>query len=168
MDKRKSVEELYTEFGTKIRAYVFSRIKDHYDAEDIVSQVFLKLTENIGEYDAAKASYSTWIYTISQNTVRDYFRKHQKNENCELPDDLPLPDLHADVENKLLQQETLDTLAEALQRLPERERDIIILRFYHDLPAKEVAEKVGVSYANVRYLQTIAIKKLRDYLPFSI
>lgn len=168
MTENKNAEELFNEYQGKIRAYIFSRIKNHHDAEDLFSQVFLKITENVQSYDPTKSSYGTWIYTITQNTVRDYFRKSQHNMDVELPEDMPLADSHADIEKELLRQESLQYLAEALNKLPERERDIIILRFYHGLSSKEVCEKVGVSYANVRYLQTIAIKKLRDLLPFTV
>lgn len=168
MTEKKNVDELFIEYQSKVRAYIFSRIANHYDAEDILSQVFLKVTENIDVYDPSKSSYGTWIYTITQNTVRDYFRRCQHNTDVELSDDMPLVDLNTNVENSILCKESLHALSEALNQLPERERDIIILRFYHGLPAKEVSEKVGVSYANVRYLQSIAIKKLRDLLPFAI
>ena len=55
-------------------------------------------------------------------------------------------------------------LAAALEKLPERERNIVILRFYHGLSARETANRVGVSYANVRVLQHGALRKLRRYL----
>ena len=51
-----------------------------------------------------------------------------------------------------------------MARLPERERDIVILRFYSGLPSREVAARMGLSDGNVRYLQTQALRKLRAML----
>ncbi len=167
-DRKITVESLYEEYSGKIKSYIMSRISNIHDAEDLVSDVFLKISEHFADYDASKSSYSTWIYVITQNTVRDYFRRFQNNKNVELPDELPLPDLNADVEGKLLNEEMLETLAVALDKLSERERDIIILRFYKGIPAKEVAEMLDISYANVRYIQSVTLKKLRTLLPQDI
>ena len=57
------------------------------DAEDLVSDVFLKAYEKYPTFDADRASVSTWLYTITRNTVIDYFRTHRPG--VELPDDLP-------------------------------------------------------------------------------
>ncbi len=162
--ERMDAETLYSQYGDKIRAYIQSRVRNRHDAEDLFSNVFLKITEHIENYDPEKAAYSTWVYTITQNTVRDYFRRSMGRQDTELNEDLPLPDLHADVEGKLLRDETLQTLANALEKLPQRERDIIILRFYKGLSPKEIADAMDISYASVRYLQSVTLKKMRGLL----
>lgn len=166
--KVESIESLYTQYGGKIASYINSRISNPHDAEDLASDVFLKISEHFDTYDASRSSYSTWIYVITQNTVRDYYRRRMNKQDVELPDELPLADLNEDVEQKLLNSETLSALSSALDKLPERERDILILRFYHGMAAKDVAEKLNISYANVRYLQSISLKKLRTLLPQDI
>lgn len=162
--ERMDAETLYAAYGDKIRAYIQSRVRNRHDAEDLFSNVFVKITEHIGGYDPSKAAYSTWVYTITQNTVRDHFRRSMGRQDAELNDELPIPDLQADVEDKVLQAETLDKLASALEKLPQRERDIIILRYYKGLSPKEIAEIMGISYANARYLQSVTLKKMRELL----
>jgi len=160
-----SLESLYNAYSAKVRAYIASRVSNAMDAEDLCSDVFVKVSEHIGAYDPGKASYGTWIYTITQNTVRDYFRRAKRNTDMPLPEELPLADLHADVEADILREENLEMLADALEKLSERERDVILLRFYHELSPREVADRLQISYANARYIQSVALKKLRELLP---
>ena len=66
--------QIYEEFQPKVRAYVRGKIQDPHDAEDLVSAVFMKVVQKLDSFDPAKASVSTWVYTITRNTVTDHFR----------------------------------------------------------------------------------------------
>ncbi len=79
-------EVLYTEYRDKVSRYVFCKLRNKNDAEDLVSEIFLKVYENLDKFDANLASVSTWIYTITQNTVTDYFRSNRTYS--ELPEEL--------------------------------------------------------------------------------
>ncbi|MCD7867228.1 MAG: sigma-70 family RNA polymerase sigma factor [Clostridiales bacterium] len=74
-------ENLYIEYHPKVQAYIGSRVKNVHDAEDLVSQVFLKVYHNLESFDSRKASVSTWIYKITRNTVTDFFQ----NAETKLP-----------------------------------------------------------------------------------
>ena len=62
-------EKIYLEFKNKVSAYVAGKGISGHEAEDIVADVFLKVYKNLDRYDETKASLSTWIYTITKNTV---------------------------------------------------------------------------------------------------
>ena len=87
MNRTEEREALYTAYSEKVRGYVFGKVANRHDAEDLVSDVFLKAYEKYPTFDADRASVSTWLYTITRNTVIDYFRTHRPG--VELPDDLP-------------------------------------------------------------------------------
>ena len=79
-------EKLYTEYRDKVMGYIFGKLQNRHDSEDLVSEVFLKVCEKYDCFDQSRASVSTWIYTITRNTVIDYFRTRR---TCsELPPDL--------------------------------------------------------------------------------
>ena len=61
--------QIYEEFQPKVRAYVRGKIHDPHDAEDLVSAVFMKVVQKLDSYDPAKASVSTWVYTIARNRL---------------------------------------------------------------------------------------------------
>ena len=113
--------------------------------------------EKYPTFDADRASVSTWLYTITRNTVIDYFRTHRPG--AELPDDLPDA---AGIDDGLLQRESLQALGEALNRLDERLRALIVLRYGKGLSLKDTAARLGVSYAYVKILHSNALKTLRE------
>ncbi len=157
-------EKIYTEYHVKVLRYISSRINNRDDAEDLASTVFLKV---LNSYDSTRVGVSSWIYTITQNTVRDYLRKckTQKthtgyDENLEI---IPFTDENVNGDS-IIREEEIGQLADALELLSERERDIIIMRYYKELSPKEIAEAMNISYSNVRFINHCAISKLRDIL----
>lgn len=156
-----SPEKLYLDYHDKVERYIMSHVADKQDREDLVSRVFLNAIAALDSYDPSRAAPGTWIYAITRNTVVSYYRERKREtELVEMQEQSAVPGAEEDI----LTSETLEALAAALEQLSERERSIIVWRFYHGLSAKETAEKVDVSYANARFLQHRALKKLRDTL----
>lgn len=154
---------IYTQYCDKVFGFVRSRVFNRNDAEDIVQSVFLKVYSNLDKFDGAKASMSTWIYTITRNTVSDYLRAKQHHPVLELPDNTEDAAEEAPDE-ELLRNETLEALACALEKLPQDQRDIIILLYYKNLERKTVAEMLGMTYGQLRYLHDKALRRLDELL----
>lgn len=160
MNKPSAAEQLYIGYRDKVASYINSHISCIQDREDVLQQVFLNAVEAFDRFDESRASVGTWLYAITKNTVIDYYRrKSRQPEQTELHEEM-----FSDTEDFMPDEDMLETLADALEKLPERERNILILRFYYGMSAKDTAERVGVSYANVRFLQHTALKKLREYM----
>ena len=149
-----NAEQIYLQYHDKVRAYVRGKIQDPHDVEDLVSAVFMKIVQKLDSYDPAKASVSTWVYTIARNTVTDYYRTRRIHTSYDEVYELPAPEKDRDV---------LDTLADALMTLKERERDLILLHYYKGLTLKEVADKMGMSYINAKVIHKKAISGLKTY-----
>ena len=149
-------DSLYLDYKDKITAYVRSRIENKYDVEDIVSTVFLKIYQKIDSFDESKASLSTWIYTITRNTVIDYFREIKTH--IEFLDEIEADTLSDD---SLVDNELLEDLADALETLSERERDLIILHYYKGYTLKRISEMMDMSYINAKLIHTKALSMLR-------
>ena len=149
-------DSLYLDYKDKVTAYVRSRIENKYDVEDIVSTVFLKIYQKIDSFDESKASLSTWIYTITRNTVIDYFREIKTH--IEFLDEIEADTLSAD---SLVDDELLEDLADALETLSERERDLIILHYYKGYTLKRISEMMDMSYINAKLIHTKALSMLR-------
>ena len=149
-------EFLYKEYRGKVLGYIRTRVNNREDAEDLCEDVFLKAFQSPSGYDAAKAAPGTWIYTITKNTVIDYFRRQRPTE--ELPEDLADEDSPEDsVEN----DETLEELANALARLPADLKDIIVMCYYDRRPLTEIAMISGISYGAVKLKHQKALALLR-------
>jgi len=152
---------IYEQYRDKNFGCVLSRIHNRAEAEDVVSTIFLKICKNIDKYNPEKASLSTWVYTITRNTVYDSLKALRDRPAFELLENTPSPE---NVEEKVLSKELLEELACALEKLPQRERDAVILLYYRKLDRKTVADALGITYAQLRYLHDKAIQKLEKLL----
>ena len=148
-----NAEQIYLQYHDKVRAYVRGKIQDPHDVEDLVSAVFMKIVQKLDSYDPAKASLSTWVYTITRNTVTDYFRTRRSMVAFEdyMVDETELTD------------DALDSLADALMSLKEKERDLIVLYYYSGYTLKTVAEMMGMSYINAKVIHKKALTGLRTF-----
>lgn len=155
-------EEIFRQYHDRIQHYILGKVSDYYIAEDLTSTVFLKISQKLQDYDESKASISTWIYTIANNTVIDFYRTNKTYE--EVPEDIAV---NGEPDEEILRSEQLTELADALRQLTERERDIIILHFYHNRTLKEIALTMGMSYGNVKVVQQKALMKLRGLIRIS-
>ena len=150
-------EKLYIEFRPKVYSYISSRVNNRDDAEDLTEDVFEKAFRASDRFDAQKASPGTWIYTITRNTVIDFFRKDRSYE--ELPEDMrddALP------EDDLLKKELMEELARALEGLSAELTDIIVMHYYDRLTLTDIAEKTGLSYGAVKLRHQKALALLKQ------
>ena len=155
MDK----EKIYRDYHGKVCGYIRSKINSAQDAEDLAADVFVKVFEKLDSFDESKASLSTWIYTITRNTLTDYFRTRRVFD--EIPETL---EDGTSVEDDVCHAAMLELLANALEILDKRERDIIILRYYSGRTLKEISAQMGLSYSYVKALQNKAFEKMKKYL----
>ena len=162
-----SFDDIYAEFHTRVLSYVRARVHDEHEAEDITSDVFVKVMQSYEQYNSEKAMLSTWIYTIAANTIRDHFRRLSVRSRHSYDMEEETLEALAYEEDScldgLFREETLNLLADALQTLTERERIIVIMHYYKNISHKEIADRLALSHANVRFINHRALEKIRDY-----
>ena len=74
------LETIYTQYHGKVMGYIYARIRNHAEAEDICSDVFEKVQRKLADFDPSRASVSTWIFTITRNTMIDHYRRSRPSE----------------------------------------------------------------------------------------
>ena len=149
-------EKIYDQYSGKVMGYIAARVQRRADAEDLCADVFEKVYRKSDAYDESKASISTWIFTITRNTVIDYFRRTRPTEE---PDENLASD--EEVDEGILTQETLSELAGALTKLPDELQDIIVLMYYDGKPMTEIAALMGLSYGAVKLRHQKALGMLK-------
>ena len=160
MNKTDVMEKIYLDYKDKVFRYVLGKVRNTQDAEDVTSEIFLKVQSSLDSYDEEKATLSTWIYTITHNTVCNYYRNQSR---CALSlDENALNSntddgVMAEIENEILKEK----LAIALETLTEREQDVIVLYYYHEIPLRDIATKMGITYTNAKFIKHQAISKLK-------
>lgn len=151
--------ELYEQYRNKVYGYLYNKTGSHQEAEDLCADVFLKVYAKLDSFDEAKSSLSTWIFHITRNTLFDHFRRGRITE--ELQENIPQD---GDFTDALCRSEALEALADVLETLPLRERNIILLYYYRRIPLKDIAARMEISYSYVKYLHAKAIEKIRNQL----
>ncbi len=157
------IETIYKEYHDKVLSYIKSKVNNREDAEDLTAEVFLKVQKKLADYDEDKAGVSTWIYTIARNSVIDFYRVSKPTE--ELPDELS-EEIASDDEtdSPVLRRETLQELADALNKLSDEEKAVIIFRYYDGLSLTDIQKKMGLSYGQIKLRHNSALKEMKKLL----
>ncbi len=165
-------EGLYVLYADKIYRFLLARVQDVQLAEELTSQVFLRLIERIGQYRIQPqdnvAIFSGWLYQIARNTLNDMYRSERRRTFVPLDkavNTLPQdPEPLEAVERKL----TMERVLAALGNLNERQQQVVILRFIEGLSVAETARVMRLTEGAVKALQHRALKNLQNYLSHEI
>jgi RNA polymerase sigma-70 factor (ECF subfamily) len=150
---------LYEEYFDRIARYVYVRIGDRAEAEDIAGEVFLKALKSLKSYREQGVPLQGWLFRIAHNLTVDYLRKMNKRKTVPL-DAVVLPD-DDDPADAAEREFELERVARAMKQLGDEPREVIILRFFGGLTSKEVAGILNKSDGAVREMQRAALEKLR-------
>jgi len=154
------LEEIFDAYYDRVYRFIFFRVRDTYDAEDIASEVFVRVAKNLRKYDAQKASLSTWIFTIALNEIRRDCGCRHSELPLEAAENAPMADESLDL--VLANEQTIE-LSFALAQLEEKQRTAVLLRYYGDMSYKEIARAMKLSETNVSTIISRSIKKLKYY-----
>lgn len=139
--------------------YVYRRIGNRADAEDITMQVFANGLAAIGSFEEKECSVKAWLFRIAHNLVVDYFRASREFVNI---DEMPvvMAEEQRPDERLILDQE-IQAVYKEVRRLPAAQAEVLILRFMNDLTIAETATILDKKEVTVRALQFKGIKRLR-------
>jgi RNA polymerase sigma-70 factor (ECF subfamily) len=156
------VGELYEYYQRGIYRYLFYRVGDMQTAEDLTSEVFLRMIEKLPNYSGRSLTFKAWLFQIARNLSIDHYRRMNFHKDVQLADDYPEG---GDEPLEMITKDlTSEKLYHALVELPENQRDVIIMRFVVGMPVREVAQSLHKSENSVKGLQRRALMSLRDIL----
>lgn len=130
-------------------AHAYRVLGDSAEAEDVAQEALLRLWKQAAKWDAGRAQASTWVYRVVANLCTDRLRKRRESGLDEI--DVPA-DPSAGVEARMQDAARYDALQAALLRLPERQRQAVILRHIEGLANPEIAEILDVGVEAVESL----------------
>jgi RNA polymerase sigma-70 factor (ECF subfamily) len=160
--KEQDLVSLYDGYYDKIALYIFTRIGDRAEAEDLASEVFLKALRSLDSYQERGLPMHSWLFRIAHNLTVDYLRKMSKQRMVSL-DMVEITDT-ANPEEIAETRLQMEKLSVALECLPAPEREVIDLRFFAGLSATEVGKILGKSPGAARQMQCRALRSLRKAL----
>jgi RNA polymerase sigma factor (sigma-70 family) len=146
----KAFEKLVQRHKSRIYTTIYLIVKDQYVAEDLLQDTFIKAVDTIkgGRYND-EGKFLPWIIRIAHNLAIDYFRRDKRYPNVVFEDGSSvfntLDFAEDSVESIQIRQETHEQLREMIQRLPDVQKQVLIMRHYEDMSFQEIADATGVS-----------------------
>lgn len=153
---------LYDKHVVRVYRHVYYMVGNATEAEDLTAQAFLQGWQAIGRYQIRGAPFVSWLLRIAHNLGVSHLRS--RKEKAELPETLVDRSRDGNPEDVLQRRADAQRVREAILRLRDEQRQVIMLRFVEDLEYKEVAEIVGKSVAAVRVIQHRALNALRKQM----
>lgn len=157
-------EKMYEDYFPKIYNYVFYRLLHKEQTEDVVSDIFFKVVENLHRYDPCKSSFNTWIFTIARNTLTDYYRGRRVFVSVDDPDIHIEPSIDFEEQCDVIVDEELREIYKALAVLDERSRMVISLKFFGEFNNREISRLTGINESTVSTLCCRGLAKLQKIL----
>lgn len=156
------IGELYELYNLDVFRYLYYRLGDRHAAEDLTSEVFIRMIRALHGYRSQNASFDAWLLQIARNLAVDHVRKLNVRNHVSLEEEMVAEkeDVVGAVERKL----TSDKLARALNRLSEDQRDVLVLRFVNGMRLEQVAQTLHKSVDSIKGLQRRGLLALREIL----
>lgn len=158
---------LYDFYVDRIYKYIYYRVGNVAEAEDLTAQVFLKAWEAIGDYEWRDLPFSAWLFRIAHNLVVDYHRARREMVPLEQPEGRPSRVIQGEEmrpEQVLEEIMVAKRLQEAIAQLTEEQQEVIILRLVEGYSTEEVAHIMGKRRGAIRGLKFRALCALREIL----
>jgi len=156
---REAFGALYDRHVVRVYRHIYYLVGNSAEAEDLTAQAFLQAWEAIHRYQIRGAPFVSWLLRIAHNVGVSHLRS--RREGSELPEALVDRSREGNPEETVQRQAEVDRVRQAIMRLREEQRQVILLRFVEDLEYREVAQIVGKSVAAVRVIQHRALNALR-------
>ena len=159
---RSAFAELYTTYLPKIYNYVSYRVGERAEAEDITSAIFERALQRLHMYREDRGAFSTWLFAIARSVMANYFRSRRRQ-----PQVGPLASASSVVvsgaspEQSVIEAEQWRQVQVCMRRLPERDQEVLALKFGADLANQEIAQVMGLTPTHVGVLLYRAVRKLR-------
>jgi RNA polymerase sigma-70 factor (ECF subfamily) len=158
---------LYDLYVDRIYKYIYYKVGNTTEAEDLTAQVFLNAWEAMGAYEWRDVPFSAWLFRIARNLVIDYHRAQRDTVPLEPPEGRPpliIEDEGARPEQALQETMMVKQLQEAIAQLTEEQQQVLILRFLEGYSTAEVAQIMGKRPGAIRGLKFRGLCALREIL----
>ncbi|WP_294239363.1 RNA polymerase sigma factor [Pseudobutyrivibrio sp.] len=165
-EQRKKFSEIYEENKSLLYNIALSVIKDDVETENIVHDVFVKLAENFEKYSSwDNIDIRKLSVTIVKNKSIDFLRK-QKHVSDEDLEELVLYNNYIDYEPEPVSEKNYNQrmIVNLMLKLPELQKEILELKYYHELTNKEISKILGISPKNVEVRLYRARNKMKELI----
>jgi len=156
-----AIAEIYELYYVPVYQFMRMRVADRTLAEDMTSEVFVRMINAFNGKNAPSQSLRGWLFKVARYVIHDYYGAKKKMPQTTLEDWLPDPDESQHPEATFFKKIGIDALRQAIQALKPEYQEVIVLRFGQFLSLQETADIMGKTVGAIKVLQLRAIEKLR-------
>jgi len=156
---REAFAILFEQYKNLVYKTAYLMLGESAEAEDALQEIFLQVYKSLSGFDPAKAAFTTWLYRVTFNYCLNHRRKKRLLT-------LPLEDISPALKSELpgAQLAEEEILQQAIGKLTDRQRAVVILRYFWDLSYAEIAQILDVPLGTVKSRIDLALKTLRKVL----
>ncbi|CAH8705009.1 sigma-70 family RNA polymerase sigma factor [Paenibacillus thiaminolyticus] len=159
-----AMEVLVKRHYSDVYSYLYRKIGNRHTAYDLTQEVFIKMMQSLGNY-RDKGRFRHWLLKIAVNHCYDYYRSKQyRHRHAHTELEVDMPDENSNVWDLFHCHYQQEQAKQAVLSLPEKQRDAIILNFYHDMKIREIAVMTDTSESTIKYRIKAGISKLKQIL----
>lgn len=148
-EDQRAFEALYERYARRVYRYARARINSDAAAEDIVSDTMLAAMEGIARFDPAQGAFASWLFTIASRRITDKRRRRGRFLRL-LPRAWEPEQAEDDALTTVIRDAEAANLRERIAELPERDRELVLLRYNAELSSAEIGQALGTSSSAVR------------------
>ena len=156
---REAFATLFEQYKNLVYKTAYLMLGETAEAEDALQEIFVQVYKSLSGFDPSKAKFTTWLYRVTFNYCLNHCRKKR-------PFTLPLEDISSALKSEFpgarLAEEEL--IQQAMETLTDKQRAVVILRYFWDLPYAEIAQILGIPLGTVKSRIDLALKTLRKVL----
>ena len=158
--KDSELNTIWNKFSAELLNFIKAKVNDAYEAEDILQEVFIKIYRNI-EHLNDEAKLTSWLYTITNNTIIDYYRRRKGSAvQIEKVEGV----LEREAESTNMNDEMLTCLRLFLYQLPDKYKEPLEMYQFKGMNHREISEKLNISLSGSKTRIQRAREKLREIL----
>ncbi len=158
---RGSLEEIVSKYQKPIFFFILRMVGDEADAADLSQKTFVNTFRNIHSFDR-RSNFKTWLYRIAINVCKNHFRDDPRRREVNIEGMVFVDEMNP--LDRIISEEERMGLSLALNKLPEKQRNTVILKVYQGLKYREIAEITGCSEGTAKANFHFGVKKLREIL----
>src|SRR5207248_5064340 len=160
---REALEELYLIHFDRVYSYLHMSVGNRHDAEDLTTQVFVKMLESIGKFRWRSAPFSAWLFRIAHNLAMDHFRA---NKRWQPEENVPEPEPPEDsaAEEEALESIGRQSMLELIEQLSHEQQQVLTLKFVFNFSNADAATILDKTEGAIKSLQHRALASLQRQL----
>jgi RNA polymerase sigma-70 factor (ECF subfamily) len=155
---------LYELYVDKIYNYIYYRLGNHQDAEDLTAKVFHRALNHIAHYNNKGVPFAAWLYRIAHNLVINWRRDHSRRQMVGLEDVDLSSDKQEGPQYAAEQANERELLLAAMQRLPRERQELLVLKFVERMSNAEIGRVMGRSEGAIKSLYHRTLVSLKELL----